>query len=159
MITEINQTSRPSASVAQLNARHEAMMLRLLDGVTPRQVSAEFFITESSLSLLRSSTVWKQVEAKLRDERRQVYQNRLNGLADKAITALEETVVDTDPRVKLQSAREILNRTGFNPAIKVEQELVGNINLYLPKHFQTQTQTQDAEFSDITGDTSDDVST
>ena len=143
MITEINQTSRSAASVSQLNARHEAIMLRLLDGVTPRQVSAEFCITESSLSLLRSSTVWKQVEAGLREERRQVHQNRLNGLADKAITALEQTVIDIDPRVKLLSAKEILNRTGFNPAIKVEQELVGNINLYLPKHFQTQT--QDAE--------------
>ena len=128
-------TQSTDLTLNQLSARHEAIMLRLLEGVTPRQVSAEFSITESRLSLLRNSEIWKQAEAKLRNDRRKSHQDKLNSLADKAILALEDTVIDTDPRVKLMSAKEILNRTGFNPAIKIEQELSGSINLYTPKHW------------------------
>ena len=127
------------SDIDQLSARHEAIMLRLLEGVLPRQVAAEFSITESRLSLLRSSQIWKQVESKLREERRVSRQDSLNGLADLAITALKDTVVDIDPRVKLQSAREILNRTGFNPAIRLEQEVSGSINLYTPKHWNVES--------------------
>ena len=129
------------SDIDQLSARHEAIMLRLLEGVLPRQVAAEFAITESRLSLLRSSQIWKQVESKLREERRSSRQDKLNILSDKAIDALSDTVTDTDPRVRLQSAREILNRTGFNPAIKLEQEVSGSINLYTPPHWEVQNET------------------
>jgi len=124
-------------SIKQLTARHEAMLLRLVGGCQAQDVCLEFGITASRLSILRSSPLWREAEQQLRGVVRKSHQLRLESLTGKAIAALDSTVDDPDPRVRLGSAKEILNRTGFAESLRVEGESQTIINLYVPKNWQS----------------------
>ena len=51
-------------SIDKLTARHEALMRELvLDGNTAREVAAKFDMTESRLSVIRSSPIWIEKES------------------------------------------------------------------------------------------------
>jgi len=92
------------------------------------------------LSVLRASELWTSVEGKLRQEILEGHRSKLGTLVGKAITALDVSVSDSSqPMLRLQSAKEILNRTGFGPAMKLEQEISPVIRLYIPKGWVTPT--------------------
>lgn len=123
----------------QLAARHEAILLRLVEGMTPGEVCAEFGLTPSRLSVLRGSDIWREAESRLRRERRGDARLRLENLRDRAIDALSDTVaplyrnsgIMTPPTIRLQSAREILAQTGFGTEFGEESRKVV-FQLYIP---------------------------
>jgi hypothetical protein len=126
-------------SIEQLTSRHLAMLERLvIDGVQAKAVCEEFEITPSRLSVLRASPMWKIEEDKLRTQLRSEKVNkalsRLEDLVPLAVDAYEDTVIDErDPRLRLQSAKEILDRVGVGKG--EQKEFTPVIQLYIPKHW------------------------
>lgn len=126
-------------SIEQLTSRHLAMLERLvIDGVQAKDVCVEFDITPSRLSVLRASPMWRIEEDKLRTQLRSEKVNkalsRLEDLVPLAVDAYEDTVIDErDPRLRLQSAKEILDRVGVGKA--EQKEFTPVIQLYIPKHW------------------------
>lgn len=134
-------STQPSAVAApqvrspldELSARHEAMLLRLVSGATPGEVCNEFGFTPSRLSVLRASPLWREAEALLRERIRNDAALRLEALRGGAVEALADTVRPGNvATVRLQSAREILDRTGLMD--QTVQRPV--IQLYVPPSWQ-----------------------
>lgn len=128
-------------SLKELKTRHLAMIERLVEGAQPRAIHEEFGISEGRLSTIRKSEIWKQEEDRqrklYRDTRREENRERLEGLAREAIGALADTVTrENDPRVRLQSAKEILDRGGFSGREDGKGEFNPTINLYIPPAWQ-----------------------
>lgn len=127
-------------SLKELTSRHHAILNRLvLDGVTPREVCAEFDMDEGRLSVIRSSPMWKREEARLRLELRsqkiEVAVRRLESLVPDAVTALDDCVnQDGDGRLRLQSAKEILDRVGVGNSSAMN-EFKPVIQLYIPQNW------------------------
>ena len=121
--------------IDSLSSRHHLMMEDIaLYGLTAREVSIKYTITESHLSRLRQSPLWQLEEKKLRDERLALYANRMTSLIPKALDALEATVSPeyTSPsgetiynsgQNRIASAKEILSRGGLTSTINVNIEL------------------------------------
>lgn len=127
-------------SLKELSTRHHAILNRLvIDGATPREVAGEFDMEESRLSVIRSSPLWKREEGRLRAELRSqkidVAVRRLEGLVPDAVDALDECVnQEADPRLRLQSAKEILDRVGVGNS-SITSEFKPVIQLYIPQHW------------------------
>lgn len=127
-------------SLKELSTRHHAILNRLvLDGATPREVAGEFDMEESRLSIIRSSPLWKREEGRLRAELRSqkidVAVRRLESLVPDAVDALDECVnQEADPRLRLQSAKEILDRVGVGNS-SITSEFKPVIQLFIPKHW------------------------
>lgn len=127
-------------TIDKLTSRHSAMMRSLvIDGLTPNQVAELFSITPSRLSILRSSPLWQSQEAKLREEIKsshlQKQVDRIANLTEKAVDALEDCVQPgEDSRVRLASAKEILDRVGVGTP-KLDKTFSPVIQLYIPPHW------------------------
>lgn len=130
----------------ELATRHEAILLRLVEGSTANEVCQEFGISASRLSVLRSSDIWREAESKLRRERRDDARLRLENLRDRAIDALQDTVspkymdsgIMTPPTLRLQSAREILAQTGFGVDAPSDEARKVVFQLYIPPGWKGQ---------------------
>jgi hypothetical protein len=129
--------------IKKLNSRHKRMIEAItVEGATGREVCERFGISAPRLSVLRQTKLWKDEETSLNLKARNEALQKLQSLAPKAIQALEETVesrlkvdgettVFNDPKVRIQAAKEILNRGG----IKEKDESAGNsmiIQMYVP---------------------------
>ena len=113
-----------------------------VEGATGKEVCERFNISAPRLSVLRQTKLWKDEENSLNEKTRNEALQKIQSLAPKAIQALEDTVgsqlrvdgettVFNDPKVRIQAAKEILNRSG----IQERDELAGNsmiIQMYIP---------------------------
>lgn len=122
------------------NNRHRLMMDALvLEGLTSREVAKRFGISETRISILRKSALWKMEEEKLRNEYVKTHQYKLASLIPEAINALGEAVVShhvvaegtpnekaiyNDPKTRISAAREILGRSGIVDGINVNENVV-----------------------------------
>lgn len=128
-------------SIKELTSRHEAIMQALvIEGRTPRDICQEFGFTESRLSILRSSPLWKESEGRLRQELKsekvQKALSRMESLTENAVDALEDCVNDeSDNRLRLLSAKEILDRVGVGSALSNQATFTPSINLYIPPNW------------------------
>lgn len=125
-----------SMSIQEITSRHEAMMRDLvLEGTKANDVAAKYEITASRLSIIRSSPLWQEKENAMREDAFKGQLVRIEGLRDKAIDALNDTVVSDDEAIKLRSAKEILDRTGIISGMKIDSEMNPTINLYIPNNW------------------------
>ena len=109
----------------KITPRHERMIESLvLEGLSQKAVCAMFGMSETRLSTLRKTDLWRKEEAKLSAELRTRSLHQLQSLVPKAIEALDETVgkkveledgvmVPNDSKARISSAKEILNRSGI----------------------------------------------
>ena len=103
-----------SSTVQKLNSRHRRMMEALVfDGKKPVQVAIEFDITESRLSILRRSPLWRAEEDALCREFREHNRTGLLRLVPRAIERTEELMESTDERVAHGVVKDVLNRIGL----------------------------------------------
>lgn len=127
-------------SIKELSSRHHAILNRLvIDGATPREVCGEFDMDEGRMSVLRSSPIWKREEGRLRAELRSqkidVAVRRLESLVPDAVDALDDCVnQEGDGRLRLQSAKEILDRVGIGHSTSLN-EFKPVIQLYIPQNW------------------------
>lgn len=122
--------------LAKLSPRHEAIMRRLvLDGIRQCDVADEFEMTESNLSIIRNSPIWQAKEQDMKLEAFSGHKKELDKLVSPAIQALSDTVVSTDETIKLRSAKEILDRTGFIAGVRVETDTKPVIQMFIPKNW------------------------
>ena len=111
--------------IKKLNSRHKRMIEALaVHGATGKEVCDKFNISASRLSVLRQTKLWQDEEKNISEEVRQNNISKILKLAPKAIQTLEDTVgpqlrvdektvVLNDPKVRIQAAKEILNRCGL----------------------------------------------
>lgn len=149
--TVVEQVEQPTDPLDALTARHEAILLSLVSGRTAREVAGEFDISESRLSILRSSPLWRESEARVRKQLREDAILQIESLRGSAISALRDTVevngplgMPNAPEHRIQSARQILDRAGLpssGPVVGTIQ--APTINLYIPPSWRQLADTQD----------------
>ena len=111
-------------SILKLNNRHRRMMEALvIEGKRPVEVSIEFDITESRLSILRRSPLWKAEEDALCREVRDLHKTGILRLVPRAIERTEELMESQDERLAHAVVKDVLNRGGLVSERSVE---VGN---------------------------------
>ena len=121
-------------SLAKLSERHVAIMREMvLDGTTPGEICEKYDIKSSSLSTMMSSPVWMAKVSEMKSDAFAGHRKKLDELIEPAIAGLKETVTSTDESIKLRSAKEILDRTGFIPGVRVEVDSKPVIQMYIPK--------------------------
>jgi len=117
-------------NIKQVTTKHRKIMESMvLDGLTPREVSQLHAITEARLSIIRKSPLWVMEERELRKEHLHNHQKRMNSLVPKAIDALEDAVISSDPKAKISAAKEILNRGGMPANIVISDEPTDNVDM------------------------------
>ena len=111
-----------SAVIEKLTPRHRRMMeMLVLEGATQVRVCEEFDITQSRLSLLTRAPLWVQAVVEMERDLREEQRLRIQSLVPAAIEALAQLVRDeTDGRLRLSSAKEILDRGGFSVVTKLD---------------------------------------
>ena len=137
-------TTINSDSINDLTARHEAILLSLVSGMTAREVALQFGMSESRLSILRNSPLWRESESVLRKQVREDAILQLESLRGDAIGALTDTVqvngptgMPNDPAHRIQSARQILDRAGLpSGGTMIGTIQAPAINLYIPPSWQ-----------------------
>ena len=83
----------PPANGSSLSNKHRAIMRdRVLDGRTNRDLAIKYEISESHLSIITNSPLWKKEEALLHDQVIKEHQTKLLTLVPIAIEALGEIV-------------------------------------------------------------------
>ena len=104
--------------------RHRAMMDDIvLEGMKNCEVAAKYDISDSQLSLIRNTPLWRLEEEKLRGKKLDMHRQRIVDLVPKALDALEDTVDSGDEKVRLASAKEILSRGGLPSGLVIEQKI------------------------------------
>lgn len=114
-------------SLTKLRKRYQEVVRRYVDGQNPSQISREMtsYRSAQGVSNVLQRPEVKQAIADLTDLVNKEYvvrksqpglpqaADRLKGLADPAVAALEEFVLDRDqPKLRLDAAKDILNRNG-----------------------------------------------
>jgi hypothetical protein len=127
-------------SIKKLTTRHMQIMIALVEGSKPCDVSVEFGITESRLSVLRATALWKSKEEELTKQSLADSLMRINSLRGSAVDALENCLESEDDRVKLASARDILDRTGIKAGAELDITGDTSINLYIPNGWNNKEQ-------------------
>lgn len=117
----------------KLTSRHMQIMMALVEGQKPSEVCKEFGFTDSRLSVIRATALWKSKEEELTNQSLQDSLLRINSLRGSAVDALEDCLDSEDDRVRLASARDILDRTGIKAGAELAVSGDTNINLYIPK--------------------------
>ena len=103
-----------ASTVQALNNRHRRMMEALvLEGKRPVEVSIEFGITESRLSILRRSPLWRAEEDALARDVRDQFKTSILRLVPKAIEREELLLDSEDERVAQTAVKDVLNRVGL----------------------------------------------
>ena len=143
---------KEDSALSDLSSRHLAIMRAIvLDGLPLGEVSERFEMTLSGLSILRSSTKWKRAEVELREDILRIQKAKISKLSDKAIFVLDSLVSDekVKPEVKLNAAKDILDRTGLSSGNKVNGEGRGgvSINLFAPKWMNQEGTNQDGSIT------------
>jgi len=131
-------------SIKKLSTRHMQIMSALVEGFKPCEVSLEFGITESRLSVLRATALWKSKEEELTNQSLSDSLLRINSLRGSAVDALEDCLDSEDDRVKLASARDILDRTGIKAGAELSLQGDTSINLYIPNGWNNKEQSEEA---------------
>jgi|TARA_B100000959_G_scaffold276609_1_gene331618 hypothetical protein len=129
----------------KITPRHERMIESLvLEGISQKAVCEKFGMSETRLSTLRKTDLWRKEEQKLSHDLRTRSLHQLQALVPKAIMALEETVgrkvelekgilISNDAKARISSAKEILNRSGIRGDEDKGSENV-TIQLYAPPY-------------------------
>lgn len=103
-----------ASTVQALNNRHRRMMEALvLEGKRPVEGSIEFGITESRLSILRRSPLWRAEEDALARDVRDQFKTSILRLVPKAIEREELLLDSEDERVAQTAVKDVLNRVGL----------------------------------------------
>lgn len=114
----------------KLTDKHLLMMREMvLEGKTQSEISEEYDITTSRLSLLVNEESWKKVQLQMRSEVFTATRIRIEGLMGKAVSVLKEGMNEEDPRIKLNSAVQVLDRGG----IRGGTEVVNTVSTITPK--------------------------
>ena len=124
-------------TIIKLTHRHRMLMRAMvLDGMKISEVATEFNITRDRLTTLRNTPLWKAEEEGMRKEALSLEKIRMESLAGKAVDALEDGLDDNDPRIRLSSAKETLDRIGMGTNDKEDTaSQQTQINLYIPDSF------------------------
>ena len=128
----------------KLTSRHMQIMISLVEGSRPCEVAREFGITESRLSVLRATALWKSKEEELTNQSLSDSLLRINSLRGSAVDALSDCLESEDDRVKLASARDILDRTGIKAGAELSLQGDTSINLYIPNGWNNKEQGKEA---------------
>ena len=127
-------------ALKKINETHKQAMLLKMQGFTHREISGQINRTFGTIETwFCRDPFFRQEYEKFKNEYLQgvigAAQERLQGAADQAMETLLELTRDESPRIRLDAARDILDRAGFKPGQVLEltgksgKELEINVNL------------------------------
>lgn len=100
--------------------RQKVINMLVLTNFTQTEIAAKVDMAEETISR------WKK-QPKFQEELAAAQRNFLDDLARPAIRAMRELLESESDQVKLQAAKDILDRTGYKPVEK--QEIVGALDI------------------------------
>lgn len=118
--------------IKEIRARHQIIMRLHLAGASQVDIAKVLDITPQMVSIVQNSDIYKAEFNKLQAAANQKaveenvdIQKRIENLAGKSLTVLEELLNDafTDGKLKADVAFDILDRGGYRPAQKVTHTL------------------------------------
>lgn len=98
----------------------KAVVMLVTTNMTQREIAAELNISEVTL------TRWKKTDEfkKIRQEIREQY---LDDTIEPALRKMRQLLNSRSEMVQYQAAKDILDRTGYNPTEKIEAEISGSV--------------------------------
>ena len=102
-------------------------------GKTNEEVAKKYKVTGNTVRVYRRLDEWVQKEALMKEDVYGAQKMKLAALAEPAIEALGQTLKSEDESIKLRSATEILDRTGFPKGVQIDIEMKPVINLFMPE--------------------------
>jgi len=108
----------------ELKTKHREIARLLLEGIKPAQISERFDMPLSTVYNIQSDPLFKAHTMRLSDEIDQEVikvRKRLAEMNSKALDALDDllTYDNIPPAVRLNTAKDVLDRNGFAPAQNV----------------------------------------
>lgn len=142
----------PILSAKELSSKHRTMMrARVIDGMSNSEMSKRFAVSESHISIITRSPLWRKEEAMMHDVVLKEHQSRLLTLVPKAIDTLGEIVarnttfdiedpitgdskqinVTNPPASRLKAAEQIIKMSGVGKEEEREDKSIV-IQLFKP---------------------------
>lgn len=122
----------PKAQIKEIRARHQAIMRLHILGVSQKDIAQILEITPQMVSIVQNSDIYRAEFSKMQQQANEKtvesvadIQARIEKLAGKSLTVLEEILEDAmaDNKIKADVAFDILDRSGYKPAQKVEHSV------------------------------------
>lgn len=115
-----------------VSSRHHKIMRDLVVfGMKAREAATINDITESQLSILRKSPIWKIEERKMREEVLEDDKRKMGSLRGDALEVLEDAMdSDMDMKHRIAGAKEVLSRGGMPAGVIVEERVEVNAHMY-----------------------------
>ena len=121
-------------NLRRLTPRHLKMIECLSrGGMTQKEVSKQFGISQTWLSLLRKDPLWRAKEAEYKEHIQQTWEINILSMVPDALDALREALYSSVQSIRIKAAKEILKRGGIDG--KSSNEAKGSIfiDMYKPK--------------------------
>lgn len=127
-------------SIAKINTKHRLIMYRLLAGQTQKQIANDLGLSETWVSLVKSSDIFKEeyqrlvdmVRAKVIDTSSEV-QEIINCAAPTAAKKIVELMESSDSKIQLKASEKVvdysdfgrdLNKEANKPIILTQQQMM-----------------------------------
>lgn len=138
-----------SNAIDKLDSHHEAMLLKtVFEGYTTSELAVEFDLSDSYIGQLKASECWKLKQQELQSEMKEGHLNKLQQLRGPAIKAYEDGLAESqDIGIRIKSAKDILDRTGFNAGVDLNVKGNPIINLFRPDYLLDKP--EDAEEAEV----------
>lgn len=111
--------------VQAVQERHREILRRLVIGESPKVIAAALGITPQNVSDVRNSDLCKEELAKLsaaRDKSLIEIPDRIKDTVSDALLVMKDCLLDPDPKIKMAAAKDLLDRGGFVPIKRVQNE-------------------------------------
>ena len=121
-------------NLMRLTPRHLKMIECLSrGGMTQKEVSKQFGISQTWLSLLRKDPLWQAKEAEYKEHIEQTWEINILSMVPDAIDTLREALYSSVQSIRIKAAKEILKRGGIDGKSSNEVKGAIFINMYKPK--------------------------
>lgn len=125
----------PPEENTQLPPKHELIICHLvIDGFKATDIASKFEVTDSWISTMRRTPLWKKRIEELQSDSTEEAITRLKSLNNKAVDVVEETMISTNEHLKYKSAVDLLdrNRVGNSDSGTLQPPV---FNLFIPPHY------------------------
>ena len=127
-------------NLKKLTLRHLSMIESLnLEGKSQKEVSEQFGISQTWLSLLKKDPLWLAKEAEYKQIIQQNYEIRLCQMLPKAIDAIEKALDSPKASIRLKAAEEILKKAGIDGKSSNEDKGPIFLNMVKPTWMENET--------------------
>ena len=129
-------------NLTRLTPRHLKMIECLSrGGMTQKEVSKQFGISQTWLSLLRKDPLWQAKEAEYKEHIQQTWEIGIHSMVPDALDVLKEALDSPEPSIRLKAAKDVLERASIGGKSSIQVGGPIFIDLYEPKRMGGESDT------------------